>query len=171
MKKAVITGKPTDTVEKIIQVMGQTGVGGIIIEEDSEVEGIITEGDIISEIAENGRFLEKEISEIMNKPVKTVNKKTDLEEALRIMRDMNIERLPVVENEKLVGIVTERDLIRVEPALIEMAREKEVLDSMERNERKQLRATGICERCEIHSNDLREFQGEMLCRDCREERV
>lgn len=171
MKKAVITAKPTDTVEKIIKVMDKTGVGGLVIEENEEVKGIITEGDIISEIADDKNCLCKEISEVMNSPVKTVNKKTDLEEALKIMRDLDVERLPIVEKGKLVGIVTERDLIRVEPALMEMAREKRVLDAMRNNKKEEVRATGNCEECEAYSNDLLHFEGKLICAECREEKI
>jgi len=170
MKKAVITAKPTDTVEKIIKVMDKTGVGGLIIEENEEVKGIITEGDIISEIAEDKDCLSKEISEIMKHPVKVINRRTDLEKAIKIMRDMDIERLPIVEEGRLVGIVTERDLIKVEPALMEMAREKRVMDAIRSNKRQEVRAAGNCELCEIYSNELKHFEGKLMCTECIEEK-
>ncbi len=172
MTKAVITAKPTDTIEKVIRVMDKTGVGGLVIEENEEVKGIITEGDIISEIAEDCESLEKPISGVMKTPVKTVPKEIDLEEALKVMRDLDIERLPVVtEENKLIGLVTERDLMKVEPALIEMAREKKALEAIKQNRKEEVKGTGNCEECEMYSNNLKEFEGKFLCSECREERI
>lgn len=56
------------------------------------------------------------VKERMNKPVITITPETSLQEALRIMRENKIRRLPVVEGNKLVGIVTERDLLYASPS-------------------------------------------------------
>lgn len=168
MKRAVITAKPTDTIMKAASIMAKTSVGGLVVTEGKKIKGIVTEGDIIKELAENREgFAEEEIKEIMKSPVETINRETDLEEALVKMRDLNIERLPIAEKGKLKGIVTERDLTKVEPALIDMAREKNALDAMSSLNEEVRGVSGICEECQQVSEDLRMYEGKLLCEDCR----
>lgn len=166
MKKAVVTVKPDDSIQKVADTMAKTGIGGVVATEKGEIKGIVTEGDIISEIvAEQKDSNEIQVKGIMKTPVKTMEKETDLEEALKMMRDLDIERLPITEGEELVGIVTERDLTKVEPALIEMAREKQAIT--ERPEiKKEVDVTGKCEECGNISNQLRKINGKLLCPEC-----
>ncbi len=168
MKKAVVTVKPSDSIQKVADTMAKTGIGGVIATEHSKIKGIVTEGDIISEVvAEQENFKEKTVEQVMKTPVKTAKKHTDVEEALKIMRDLDIERLPIEENGELVGIVTERDLVRVEPALIEMAREKQAVTNRPEIE-KEVEVTGKCEECGNISNHLRRMEGKLLCPECRD---
>lgn len=168
MKKAVITVKPNDSIKKVADTMGKTGIGGVIVTENSDIKGILTEGDIIREVMAEGKDEEKiKVSKIMKTPVETADRRTDLEEAIKKMRDLNIERLPIVENGELIGIVTERDLTKVEPALIEMAREKEAMTPPEEIE-EEVEVTGKCEECESISNELIKLNGKLLCSNCRD---
>lgn len=168
MKKAVVTVKPNDSIQKVADTMAKTGIGGVIATEKGKIKGIVTEGDIISEIvAEQQNSTEKKVKEVMKTPVKTAKKHTDLEEALKLMRDLDIERLPIEENEELVGIVTERDLTKVEPALIEMAREKQAITSG-KEIKEEVEVTGKCEECGNISNRLRRIEGKLLCPECRD---
>lgn len=170
MHKAVITIKPTDTIYKVAQTMAKTDVGGLVAIEGGEIKGMITEGDIIKEIVAEGKDPKQvKVSEIMKTPVKTVKKDTDLEKSLEIMRDLDIERLPIVnEEDKLIGIVTERDMTQVEPGLIDLMREKEAVTAMERISKSDIEITGTCEECDNYSNRLREYNGKLLCETCRE---
>ncbi len=168
MKKAVVTVKPGDSIKKVAETMAKTGIGGVIATEKGKIKGIVTEGDIISEIVSEEKSPEEiTVEEVMKNPVKTTEKHTDIEEALKIMRDLDIERLPITENDELVGIVTERDLTRVEPALIEMAREKQAITSHQEI-KEEVEVTGRCEECGNISNQLRTIDGKLLCPDCRD---
>lgn len=169
MQKAVVTAKPNDTIEKVAEIMGKTNIGGVIITKNNDIKGIVTEGDIIKDIVAKGKNQkETRVKKIMRSPVKTAEKETDVEEALKTLRDLNIERLPIIEEGELVGIVSERDLTRVEPALIEMAREKEALTAIKNIKEGEMRVTGKCEDCENTSNELREINGKLICPNCRD---
>lgn len=165
MRKAVITVKKNDTLEKTIKTMGNAGIGGVIVTEDGNVIGILTEKDIIRDVLAKGHDYKKLIVEdIMKHPVRTVPPDIDLEDAMKIMRDLDIERLPVV-SDRLAGLVTARDLIRIEPALLEMMKEKEVL--IGKLSKKESSLSGECEICGNYSDNLRIKDSAMVCEDCR----
>ncbi len=166
MRKAVITAKENDSILKIAQVMKKADIGGLVITKEEKVMGIITEGDIIKEVVAEGLDPRKvQVKDVMKHPVRTITPDTDVEEAIRIMRDLNIERLPVVSNGKLTGLVTERDITLIEPALLELVREKEKQPVI----KPETSLSGYCESCGNYSEGLRLVNGRYLCEECREE--
>ncbi len=170
MNKAVITVKPNDSIYKVASTMANTDIGGVVVVQNKEIKGIITEGDIISEIVSKKADPEKiKVSEIMKSPVKTIKKETDLEEAIKLMCNLNIERLPVVNDEgHLIGIVTERDMTKAEPGLIELLREKEAVTAMKTWSEEEVDVTGLCEECGDYSERLTEHNAKLLCSRCKE---
>jgi CBS domain-containing protein len=87
-------------------------VGSIPVVDQGKLVGIITERDIVKEITKSFDYLEKPLSETSKKPVITIAKNTPLWEAFATLLRNKIRRLPVTENGKLIGIVTERDLFK-----------------------------------------------------------
>ena len=85
------------------------------------------------------------------------------------MNKHNIRRLPVIEKGRLQGIITEKDIFRMSPTLLEISREWSVIEGV--NTSKALGATisGKCEECGKLSSDLMEVDGRFLCEDCREQ--
>jgi CBS domain-containing protein len=171
MRKAVITVKKNDTMDKVVKIMAKAGIGGVIVTDEGKVTGIITEKDIIRDILAQDKNLKKvRVKNIMKHPVRTVLPETDIEKAMEIMRDLDIERLPVVKKGRLIGLVTARDITKVEPAMLEMARQKEAafFDPLPK-EGFRLSITGECETCGNYSEYLKDVKGRLICEDCREE--
>jgi CBS domain-containing protein len=102
----------------------------------------------------------------MKYPVRTITPETDIEEAIKTMNKYDISGLPVTVRGKLVGIVTERDLVKAEPALLELMKEKGNLEHIPSTE-KELLLSGECEECGNYSENLRLVSGRYLCDDCR----
>lgn len=169
MRRAVINVKKTDGLDKVVKIMGKAGIGGVIVTEKGRVVGILTEKDIIRDVLAKGKDYKKiKVKSIMKHPVRTVPPDLDAESAMRIMRDLEIERLPVVGGaNKLIGLVTARDIMRIEPALHEMMKEKGSLSVFTPREKKTL-ISGECEICGNFSEYLREVNGKLVCEDCRE---
>lgn len=167
MRKAVVTAKKEDPVSKIAMIMKTAEVGGVIILENNKIVGMLTEGDIIRDVISAGKDYKKLTAKnVMKSPVKTVDPNKDVEDAIKIMGDVGIERLPVVSKGRLVGIITERDITRVNPAMLEMMKEKGNLERVPVQER-DVAISGECEECGNFSTYLRNMEGRYLCEDCR----
>lgn len=119
MQRKVITAKPNVTLKEACQVMSKLRIGSLIIYEEGKILGIVTDSDILKAIAINKDPEQTTLEEIMTRNVITITPDSSLEEAVSLMIKHKIKRLPVVEDNKLVGIVTASDIIVVEPKLIE----------------------------------------------------
>ena len=167
MRKAVLTIRPNDTIEKAAQIVKKAGVGGIVVADKGKIVGMLTVKDIIKEVVAEGKNTKKTlVKQVMKSPVKTINIDTDLQEAARIMRDLNIERLPIMKKGKLVGIITARNVVQAAPAMLEMMKEKGNLEAITERD-KEPKISGECDNCSNYSDLLRLVSGELLCEDCR----
>jgi len=121
MNRNVKTIRPEDTVKYAAQIMNENHIGSLVVVSGSgEVIGIITERDILVDVVATGKSAENiKISEIMTPNIITITPDKTLEEAADIMTENKIKKLPVVDNGKLVGIVTATDLVAYEKDLIE----------------------------------------------------
>jgi len=120
MNPKVVVANKDISVKEAARIMTKLRIGSLVIIEDEKIIGIITESDIIRKIVATGNDpSETLIEQVMTKDVVTVEAEEDLGEACQMMVDHNIKRLPVLQDGKLVGIMTTTDIIAVEPKLIE----------------------------------------------------
>lgn len=116
----VVTVTPNVNVRKAVSVMNDFEIGCLVVVEAGRVVGIITERDVLKRVVDKGRNPEEiRVGEVMSKPPITISPDADLETAITLMFKHKIKKLPVVENGKLVGLVTFTDLVRIQPALIQ----------------------------------------------------
>ena len=113
MNTPVVTTDPSSTVRHAAEIMSEKHIGCIVVTEKEKLLGMLTERDVVEKVVAVGLDPSKaEVKKIMAQPLVTVDEGSSIIEAIRIMRKNNIRRLPVLRNGKLVGIVTERDLLR-----------------------------------------------------------
>jgi CBS domain-containing protein len=139
MSREVITVQSSTSVGQIARLMSDHGISGLpVVDEDGRVEGVVTELDMI---VRNTRFkmptffvildsiiyletpqhfqerlehvLGVSAEEIMSKPAVTVGPGATIEELAELMIDQRINPIPVVENDRLIGIVSRSDIIRL----------------------------------------------------------
>ncbi len=171
MTRDVVTIDIKSDVQKLAKKMLDYEVGSIIITDRKQPVGIITERDIVRKIvSRNLKPDDISMRELMTTPLITINTEEDVTDTMHKMVKMEIRRLPVVENGKLVGIVTDTDLIAISAEmgsifsdLIKMHREK--VFSMEVPQRI---SRGICEECGDNVDTLLLVDGKLLCESCRE---
>lgn len=85
----------------------------VVLDNDGDVAGIVTETDFLKRVAEKDTILERRrVGEIMSSPVKSGATSLSVLEATAIMEERHIKRLPIVDGKRLVGIVTQSDLVR-----------------------------------------------------------
>ncbi len=168
MKKYVITVDPEITVSNVAKIMTNNRIGSVIIMKGQKPMGIITDDDIVSVIARGLDPKKIKISSIKGKRrFITVSPEDDMLKVTRKMIKSGIKRIPVVKNGKLQGIVSDKEILTVSPELINVLSEKlkaRIALVAEPNQE----ISGICEKCEAYSDNLRHTNGRWWCEDCRE---
>ena len=124
---------PVSSLRDAAKLMAKEHVGALLVKDGQEVIGILTEQDMVRKgIAKEGNPAARKVREIMAQSLYTISPEEDIFEALRVMRDYNIRHLPVLHNNKFVGLVTLKDILKLEPDLYEILVEKIELREQER---------------------------------------
>lgn len=113
MKKNVISIDSSMTVQDAAKMMDDASIGAIVVLEKGVVAGIITERDITRRIVAKGKPYTINVKEIMSAPVVVVNPDDSVWEAAQLMKTRKIHRMPAVQNNVLVGIITTSDIVRL----------------------------------------------------------
>ena len=115
MVEKVKTARLDDTIENVAMLMNRYQIGCVIIVDDDKPLGIITERDMIKRVIckaihpENARIID-----VMSKPLVTASPDMRAGDAAKMMLEHNIKKMPVVDEGRLVGLVTLTDLVRTE---------------------------------------------------------
>ena len=121
MTKQVTTLNPNDTVEHAAELMKEYNVGSIPVCNEDKIIGIVTDRDItIRSVAEGENTERQNVRSIMSSNPIVGNPEMDVHDAAKLMADRQVRRLPIVENNHIVGIVALGDLA-VEPKLTDNA--------------------------------------------------
>lgn len=113
MSSPVITIDGEANVKNAAILMTDRRIGSIVIVERGQALGIVTERDMLERVVSPCRDpCVTKMKEIMSSPIITVSKETSILDAMRKMRENYISRLVVMDDDKLLGIVSERDVIR-----------------------------------------------------------
>ncbi len=114
MSKDMIMSSPDESVLSAVRTMCQKNISCIMVLDNDSLAGILTETDLLKRITSGEKDYSKiTLAETMSCPVETVSADLPVIEAIRIMEDKQIKRLPVLENKQLVGIITQTDLTRL----------------------------------------------------------
>ena len=106
--------EPNATVREAAELMAREDVGPIPVVEDGRLVGIVTDRDIVIRVVTEGRDPgQTTVGEIATKELVTVGPDDELEDAMRLLAEHQVRRLPVVEGDRLVGIVAQADIARV----------------------------------------------------------
>jgi len=113
MNKDVLTLDKSTSLQDAAEHMKKLSIGCVIVTENDNPIGIITERDFVTKIAAEGRPLFTEIKEVMSSPLITINSEETIWEASELMKEKLIHKLPVTDNGNIVGIVTTSDIVRI----------------------------------------------------------
>jgi CBS domain-containing protein len=120
--KIVFTISPEATVYEALKLMAEKDIGALVVVDSENVVGILSERDYARKVMLSGKSSsEVKVEDIMSPKVMYVSKNQDVEDCMALMTNKRIRHLPVLENEKLVGIISIGDIVK---AVIE---EKEFL--------------------------------------------
>jgi CBS domain-containing protein len=110
MTQGVVTAKTDDTLRSVGELMRDRNVGSVVVCEGDRPVGVITDRDLALAVVADQVDPDESVRSCASQPIVTGETEMDLEEAVAIMIQHRIRRLPVTEAELLVGIVTIDDL-------------------------------------------------------------
>lgn len=159
-------------VAKAAEKMCRDEVGSCIVLQNNVPTGIVTEEDINCKVvAKDRKPSEVRVSEIMSTPLITINVDKTVGDATHMMVNKKVRRLPVVDGNKVVGLVTVRDILSISNEMNEIMSDLiKVNNNYEKEEHVSATySTGICDSCSAMSDDLVVYDGRMVCSKCRRE--
>lgn len=108
----LVTIDGSGSVKEASEMMLEKGIGSIVVTEEGGPVGIVTKSDLLARVIVNCRDpRECRISEIMSSPLLSIDRNTPILDAMRELRHRKVRRLLVSDGEKIVGIVSEYDMI------------------------------------------------------------
>ena len=113
MKTNVISLDSSNTIKDAASKMDEFNVGCVIITKDNTPVGIITERDFVKRIAAKNKDLSSPLSDVMSSPLTTINSDETVWEAAEKMKQNRIHKLPVLDDNKVSGIITTTDLVEI----------------------------------------------------------
>jgi CBS domain-containing protein len=115
MVENVRTASLEDTVQDIASLMNKYQIGCVVIVDEEQPVGIVTERDIMKRVVSKGLVPKNlKVVDVMSEPLITASPSMAAGDAAKVMLKWNIKKLPVAEEGRLVGVVTLTDLLRVE---------------------------------------------------------
>ena len=114
MIKSVVTLQEDVSVYEAVKLMNENRIGCLVVLQYGQVVGIVTERDMLERVLEKCRNpKETKVTEIMTKRVIVGKPDMRLDEAAKLMFEKKVKKLPIVEGNRLVGLVTLTDLARM----------------------------------------------------------
>lgn len=169
MTQHPVTVAPNATLKRAANLMAEMHVGSLLVEENKKIIGIMSEQDIVRKAVAKGNVGKYLVKQIMEEHLITISPEKDIFEAVTMMRDYNIRHLPVMQDGKFYGLVTAKDILKIEPDLFEIMVEKIELKEEKRKPIYNIsEREGICELCGEYSEELTPYDGSLMCSRCKE---
>lgn len=112
MNKSIISVDSSVTATDAAKMMEDTGVGAIVVLEQNVPIGIITDRDFAIKITAHSYPIDTPVRRIMSSPLISIDPNSDLWVASDLMSTRNVRKLPVIDDDKVVGIITSSDIVK-----------------------------------------------------------
>ena len=137
MVKEVVTIDENFSVKEAADIMNKFEIGCLIGVRRGKAMGILTERDVLKRVVAEGKDASKiRVKDVMTSPLVVAEPSMDLAEAVKLMFQMKIKKLPVVDEKRLVGLVSLTDIARFQPQMItilkQLAARQEAPKSMQK---------------------------------------
>lgn len=170
-----IVTKPETNLLDCARKMVKKNTGSLLLVEKEKLVGIISRQDVLWALVKQSKKNLENIKaiDISPKKILTIKPSANIDEAIKKIKMSKFERLPVVENNKLMGIITVKDILNfhpeIYPELEEFAKireESRKLKLVKKAKEKTYSEEGICEECGNYG-PLERYNGMLICDSCR----
>lgn len=120
MTKKPVSVTPNDNITNCTKLMLEKHVGSLLVKEDEKLLGILTERDLVRMISLGIDPQTTKVKQIMTTKIVTITPEKDIYEAIVLMNQENLRRLPVVLNNRIIGLLTLRDILTLQPTLFDL---------------------------------------------------
>ena len=128
MRRSLVTISEDASMYEAAKVMTDARVGGLLVTDaKKKIYAMMTDADIVRKAVATKK-MDLKVKDIVSKPLIGVAASADINEAAKLMGQKNIKRLAVFDAGKIVGIMSERDIVRISPSLYDLIAEKEHLE-------------------------------------------
>jgi len=166
MKTNPVIVPPDITVQEAAALMKSHKVDSCFIGSEKPL-GIVTERDIVRKVvAENLHPSKVPVNKIMTTPIVVIDPFASLQNAMEMMGKCHVRRLPVIEHDQLIGVITQKDILKITPTLKEISHEWYTISKRDESYFKKQVFSGKCEDCGSLSAQLHNVDGRLLCEDC-----
>ena len=111
MAKKIVTVESTVNVGDAIKLMAERNIGSAVVTRDGEMIGILTERDVLKKCYDPGQYTAMKAGEVMSEPLITIRGDAAIGDAADRMAEKNARRLLMTENDKIQGIISQRDVM------------------------------------------------------------
>ena len=123
--KDVVTIAPDAGVKDLLALLAEHNVGALIVSSDGEsVEGIVSERDVVRHLHHDGTVVNNTVGAIMTAKVETCERDTQLDDLMKVMTDRRIRHVPVMDGDRLIGIVSIGDIVKHRMDLLQFERDQ-----------------------------------------------
>jgi len=175
MTREPITIEPTANLLECAKKMVQKKTGSLLLVDKKKLVGIISRHDILWALVKQSKdeLSKIQAKDISPKKIAIIKPSATLDEALKKMKESKFERLPVIDNNELVGIITVKDILTFHPEIYpemeefaQIREESNKLKLVKRAKERMLSQEGICEECGNH-DVLYKVNGMSICESCK----
>lgn len=170
MTRDFVSASSDKSLKECIKLMIKNDINNLLIVNNKKLLGILTSKDILKHVMKtNSDISSVKAIEVATKRVAVTKPSASVSEALDKMRAYNFRRLPVIGDGEIIGVLTLKDILRIDPTLYselgELAQIREESRKI-KNLNLEIPLEGLCDNCGALS-DLVKVGNHMLCSDCR----
>ena len=172
MTRDPITTKPNSNLLDCAKKMVQKKVGSLLLVEKKRLVGFISHRDVLWALIKKSKQDLSKIRaiDISPKKIAKISPTRTIEEAINKMKKLKFKKLPVIHEDKLVGLITVRDILNFNPEfypeLEEFAKIREEANKLKRIKKRDQISEGTCEECGNY-DILHRFNGMLICETCK----
>jgi len=177
MTRNFVSVTPETDLFKCSKELVKNKIKSLLVSKDHSLLGILTARDVLWAVIKKPgvNLKDLKVTDIATRKIAVIKPSADVGQALHKMKQFGFRRLPVLSKGRLVGIVTLKDILKIDPnlyeqlgELVEIREESHKLKRIAELEDGSLEFEGLCGECGAFSELLR-VEGVLLCRDCRDE--